>query len=588
MENLEISQVLKQMADLLEIQEANPFRVRAYRNAARVVGEYPRPMREMVEAEADLTELPSIGKDLAASIRELVETGELAALEELGKDVPPRLLEVMRLPGVGPKKARKLWAELGVESVDDLEAAAEAGRVAELSGFGAKSQEKILTGIARFRRNVQRFGLAASDALIEPLLEHLRAVEGVERLEVAGSYRRRKETVGDIDLLAVAADAGPVMKALLDYPRVEAVDMAGETRSSVVLGSGLEVDLRVVPAESYGAALVYFTGSKEHNIKLRQRALERGLHMSEYGLFERGEEDDEEEREGRYREGRVAAPEEEDIYAAVDLPWILPTLREDRGEIEAAEKGELPEVVELDDIRGDLHMHSTWSDGKASIEDMLEACVARGYEYMAISDHSKALPMTGGLDAGKLALQLAQIETVRARHPEIRLLRSMEIDILADGSLDLEDEMIERLDLVLVAIHSRFQLPRRQQTKRLIRALEHPAVQVVGHPFGRRIGRRPPIDVDVDEILHCAKENGVAMELNAHPERLDLSDTNLIKARELGVKLIVSTDAHKPADLDLMRYGVEQAQRAWLTPEHVLNTQPLDAFLERVDRSWRS
>jgi DNA polymerase (family 10) len=584
MENLEISRVFKQMADLLEIQDANPFRVRAYRNAARMVAEYPTPLRKLVAEEADLTELPSVGKEMASHIRELVETGDLEILADLGKDIPQSLIEVMRLSGVGPKKARKLWKELGVESIDDLAKAAGAGLVAELAGFGAKSQEKILAGIERLEQ-VRRFGLAEADQIIEPLLEHLRAAPGVERLEVAGSYRRRKETVGDIDLLAIAEDPEPVMRAFLDFPRVERVEMEGETRSSVELASGLEVDLRVVPAESYGAALVYFTGSKAHNIKIRQRALDRGLHLSEYGLFERAEE--EAERDGKFEEGRVDAGTEEQIYAAVDLPWVPPVLREDRGEVEAAAAGELPDLVGLDDIRGDLQMHSTWSDGRTTIEEMVEACAARGYEYLAMTDHSKALAMTGGMDAEKLRRQFVEIDEVRERHPEIRLLRSMEIDILADGSLDLEDEMLDELDLVLISIHSRFQLPQAEQTKRLIRAIEHPAVQILGHPFGRRINRRPSIEVDVDEVLHCAKENGVAMELNAHPERLDLSDTNLIKARELRVKIVISTDAHKPAHLDLMRYGVEQAQRAWLTREHVVNTQPLDEFLRRVGRDWK-
>ena len=503
------------------------------------------------------------------------------------KDIPPSLIEAMRLPGVGPKKARKLWQELGVESIEDLELRAAEGRVAELDGFGEKSQQKILDGIERYRRNTQRVGLAEADQHIEPLLEHLGAVDGVERIEVAGSYRRRRETVGDIDLLAVADDPEEVMQAFLDYPRVASVDMSGETRSSVVLASGLEVDLRVVPVESWGAALVYVTGSKEHNIKLRQRALDRGLHLSEYGLFERSEQEDEAERDGRFEAGRVDSPEEEDVYAALDLPWIAPTLREDRGEIAAAERGDLPDLVELDDIRGDLQMHSTWSDGKTSIEEMLEACVERDYEYLAITDHSKALAMTGGMDAAKLRRQFEEIDEIRERHPEIRLLSSMEVDILVDGALDLEDEMLAELDLVLVSIHSRFELPKVEQTKRIVRALEHPEVQILGHPLGRRINRRPPIDVDLDEILECAKENGVAMELNAHPERLDLSDTNLIKARELGVKIVISTDAHRPTHLDLMGYGIEQAQRAWLTPEHVLNAQPLEVFLERVAREWK-
>jgi len=585
MENLEIAQVFKRMADLLEIQDANPFRVRAYRNAARTVSEYPTSLRGMVAEEADLTALPSVGKEMARHIEELVGTGDLEILAELGKDVPPGLIDTMRLPGVGPKKARKLWLELGVESVDDLERAASAGLVADLAGFGVKSQEKILSGIERVRSDVQRFGLSETDQYLEPLLEHLEAVEGVESLEVAGSYRRRRETVGDIDLLVVAEAPEAVMQAFLDYPRISRVDMSGTTRSSVALASGLEVDLRVVPAASHGAALVYFTGSKEHNIKLRQRALDRKLHLSEYGLFRRHPDD--QEREGRFEGARVEASSEQEVYEALDLPWIAPVLREDRGEIEAAAAGELPELIELADMRGDLQMHSTWSDGRASLEEMLEACAARDYEYFAITDHSKALAMTGGMDSEKLQRQWVAIEEVVARHPEIRLLRSMEVDILAQGELDLEDEFLEQLDLVVVSIHSRFQLSRAQQTQRLVRAIEHPAVHIVGHPTGRRINRRPAIEVDLETVLHCARENGVTMELNAHPERLDLKDTHLMQALEIGVKLVISTDAHKPAALDLMRYGIEQAQRAWLTPDDVLNTLPLATFLERIDRSWK-
>lgn len=586
MENLEIAQVFKRMADLLEIQDANPFRVRAYRNAARTVAEYPSSLRKLVAEEADLTALPAVGKEMARHIEELVATGDLEILAELSKDIPPGLLDAMRLPGVGPKKARRLWQELGVESVEDLEKAAAAGLVAEVAGFGAKSQEKILEGIQRVQTTVKRFGLSEADQYLKPLLEHLGEVEGVQSLEVAGSYRRRRETVGDVDLLAVASEAAAVMTAFLEYPRIERVDMSGSTRSSVALASGLEVDLRVVPPESHGAALVYFTGSKAHNIKLRQRALERDLHLSEYGLFRRHEDD--QEREGRFEGERVEAPSEEDIYEALDLPWVPPVLREDRGEIEAAAEGALPQLIQLTDMRGDLHMHSTWSDGRASLEEMLEACVDRGYEYFAISDHSKALAMTGGMDAAKLREQWEEIDGVIARHPEIRLLRSMEVDILGQGDLDLEDEMLEQLDLVLVSIHSRFELSREEQTARLVRAIEHPAVNIVGHPLGRRINRRPAIDVDLDTVLHCALENGVAMELNSHPDRLDLKDTHLMQAREMGVKLVISTDAHKPAGLDLMHYGIEQAQRAWLTSEHVLNTLPFETFLERIDRRWKA
>jgi DNA polymerase (family 10) len=575
LDNVEIARVLAEVADVLEIQGAEPFRIRAYRNAVRTIEVQTRPLPRMVADGAPLTDLPGIGKEMASHIREMVSTGTLALRDRLLAEVPRSLVELMRLPGVGPKKARRLWDELRIGSVDELEAAAREGRVAALSGFGEKTQSRILAGIEDHRQHTRRLLLAEAERFVEPLLGYLAECPGLARLEVAGSYRRRCETVGDIDLLASAGDAAPVMARFLAYPQIAQVLASGDTRCTVALGNGLQVDLRVVPPDCHGAALVYFTGSKEHNVKLRRRALERGLRISEYGVFgpaERGE--------GMWIAGR----EEADVYAEVGLAWIPPELREDRGEIEAAAAGRLPRLVELQDLRGDLQMHSTWSDGRNTLEEMVAGCAARGYEYMAITDHSKALAMVGGLDARRLALQWLEIDAIRARHPEIRLLRSMEIDILADGTLDLEDEMLAGLDLVVVSIHSRFELPRAQQTARVLRALEHPRVNVLAHPTGRKINSRKPIDFDVEAVLARAAELGVAVEANATPDRLDLKDTHLALARELGCRIVISTDSHRVAELGQMRYGVDQARRAGLEPRHVLNTLPAAEFLRAIAR----
>ena len=581
MENLEIAKVLSQMADLLEIQDANPFRVRAYRNAARFVDGYAKPMRKLVEEESDLTDLPGIGKEMARHIHELIETGGLSVLDELAEKIPRSLIDVIELPGVGPKKAKKLWKELGVETVDELEQRAEAGDVAALDGFGEKSQEKILTGIEQFRQHRSRCKLVEADLLVQPLLEYLQESSEIERLEVAGSYRRRVETVGDIDLLAIASDAEAVMDRFTSYPKVTQIQMSGGTRGRVSLQSGLEVDLRILTEPSYGAALVYFTGSKEHNIKLRKRAIERGLRLSEYGVFREDDDGgDESEEKDPWAGEQLAGRTEKEVYSTVELPWIEPELREDRGEVEAAARGELPVLVELSDMKGDLQMHSTWSDGKNSIEEMVTACAARGYEYMALTDHSKALAMTGGLDAKRIREQWKEIEEVQERHPEIRILRSQEVDILADGTLDQDEDVLEELDLVVVSVHSRFDLPAAEQTARVLTALRHPHVDVLAHPTGRLINRRPPFDLQIDEVLDCAKENGVVVELNAHPERLDLKDSHLMLARELGLKVAISTDAHRARDLDLMHYGVEQARRGWLSKADVLNALPLKKLLQ--------
>ncbi len=607
MDNVEIARVLAEVADVLEIQGADSFRIRAYRNAVRTIEEQIRPLERMVAEGAPLTGLPGIGKEMAGHIRELTTSGTLALRDRLIAEIPRSLIELMRLPGVGPKKARRLWDELHVGTVDELEAAAREGRVAALAGFGDKTQARILAGIEDYRQHTRRILLADSERYVEPLVGYLSQCPQLERLEVAGSYRRRVETVGDIDLLATAREAAPVMAHLLAYPQIAQVAMAGDTRSSIVLGNGLQVDLRVVPPDCYGAALVYFTGSKEHNVKLRRRGVERGLRISEYGVFRLPEggvpaapsapspastdpsgSPAAAAGHGKGDEGAdgvwIAGREEADVYAAVGLAWIPPELREDRGEIEAAAAGRLPRLIEVADLRGDLQMHSTWSDGRDTLEEMVAGCAAHGYEYMAITDHSKALAMVNGLDARRLRLQWLEIDAVRARHPEIHLLRAMEVDILADGSLDLEDEMLAGLDLVVVSIHSRFDLPTEQQTARVLRALEHPEVDILAHPTGRLINRRKPIALDMETVLARAADLGVAVELNASPDRLDLRDSHLVLARELGCRIVISTDSHRVAELGTMRYGVEQARRAALEPRHVLNTLGYREFLGAIGR----
>ncbi|NIP57278.1 MAG: DNA polymerase III, partial [Gemmatimonadetes bacterium] len=411
MENVEIARVLAEVADLLEIQGANPFRVRAYRNAVRTIEGLTRPLSEMVAEEEDLTELPAVGEDIAGYIEELIETGELELLKEIHDEMPETLADLLRLEGVGPKRAKQLWDELGVESVDDLEAALDGGNVQELEGLGEKTAQKMRRSIEDFRKHAGRVMISEADQLVKPLLEYMERAPGIEKLEVAGSYRRRKETVGDIDILAVCDESGPVMEHFTEYDAVKRVEAAGETRGTIVLRTGLHVDLRIVPAESYGAALHYFTGSKEHNVAVRKRGVERGLKINEYGVFEvpKGKEAEETEpTEGK----RVGGDEEDDVFGTVELVWIPPELRENRGEIEAAEEDELPDLVEVDDIRGDLQMHSTWSDGKASIREMAEACRERGYAYLAITDHSQRVSVTGGMDEERAEEQWEEIEEV--------------------------------------------------------------------------------------------------------------------------------------------------------------------------------
>ena len=584
MENIEIASVLDELGDLLEIRGSNPFRIRAYRNAVRTVRGLTHSLESMLEEGEDLTELPAIGKDMSAHIAELIETGSLSRLEELAEEIPRSLVDLVKLDGVGPKKAKKLWESLDVKTVDELEEALNAGKVQELEGFGATSVQKILRAIEDFRSYSGRFLLSQVDDLIGPLLEHLRGVEGVQRLEVAGSYRRRRETIGDVDLLVQAELPAPdVMERFTTFGSVERVDLEGETRGAVVLRSGLEVDLRIIPPRSFGAALHYFTGSMEHNVAVRQIALRQGLRVNEWGVFRLPEGVDPEEV-GKEDGERLAGDTEESVFEVVGLPWIPPVVRENRGEIAAARDGSLPELVTLDDLKGDLHMHSSWSDGKASIEEMARACKARGYEYMAISDHSPALAMVQGLTPERAPQQWAEIREVQEGLDGITILKSLEVDILRNGSLDMTDEVLEALDLVIVSVHSLMDMDRVTMADRVIRAMQHPTVDIVGHPTGRLLGRREPFEIDVEAVLQAAAELDVAVEINANPNRLDLNDVHARRAKELGVKVVINTDAHSVQRLDHISYGVDQARRAWLDREDVLNTMTLDQLLVWTER----
>lgn len=580
MENIEIAARLEELADLLEIQGANPFRIRAYRNAVRTIRGLTRGLGDMVSRGEDLTELPGIGTDLSSHIRELLETGGLELLEEVALEVPRELALLTRIEGVGPRKAKKLWKELDVTTPDALEEAVKAGKVEKLEGFGKKSAEKILRAIEDYRKQQGRFLRHEAMQFLKPLLEHLKEAPGVKRLEVAGSFRRGKETVGDIDLLAVVdEDPGAVMERFTSFRDVERKSMAGPTRGSVVLRSGLPVDLRIVGEESYGAALHYFTGSKEHNVEIRKLARERGLKVSEYGVFEvpedEGTDGGGEESDGGAKDPRagkrVAGATEEEVFEAVDLPWIPPVLRENRGEIQAAREGRLPELVEVGDIRGDLHMHSTWSDGRDSVAEMARACRERGYEYLAITDHSRAVTVARGLTPERIRQQWKEIDEVRSHLEGIHLFRGCEVDILKDGTLDLPDEILEGLDIVLVAVHSHFHLDQAAMTKRVIRALEHPLVDVLVHPTGRLLGRREPYALDVEAVLEAARENAVAVELNANPRRLDLNDLDLFRARELEVRVSVGTDSHRTGHLAFMQSGLDQGRRGWLEAQDIVN-----------------
>ena len=558
MENIQIAKTFEEVADLLEIQGANPFRVRAYRNAARTIGTLGTPVETILKHDGhSLEELPGIGADLAGKISRMCRTGELPLLAQLTRRTPESLVAMLRIPGVGPKRARLIYDKLHVKTMSQLEKAARAGRLAELRGMGTTLEQTILRGLGEDKAHIARTPFAEAEAYIRPMIEMLRSMPEARQLEVTGSFRRRQETVGDIDILVASTHPAAVADAFVRYSDVRKVLARGDTKCSVVLRCGMQVDLRIVPPSSYGAALHYFTGSKPHNIAIRLLGVKRHLKINEYGVF----------RGTRQIGGRT----EKEIFQAVGLPWIPPELRENHGEIEAARDGRLPALVELADIRGDLQMHTDATDGKNTLAEMVAASHARGYEYVAITDHTKAVRVAGGLTRAGFHRQSRAIDALRARLSAPAILKGAEVDILADGTLDLDDEALAEFDLVVVAVHSRFTMTKAEMTRRIVRALQHPRVHVLGHPTGRLLGKREPYAVDVAEIVKVAREHGVMLEINAQPDRLDLNDLHIQMAREAGVKLVIDTDAHRVQELDFMRYGVDQARRGWCTVHDVAN-----------------
>ena len=565
MHNSDVALMFDELADLLEIQGANPFRVRAYRNAARTIEHLSESIADVArDPGRNLQEFSGIGKDLADKIATIVETGRLPMLDELRQEIPQGVLHMMRLPGVGPKKAAVLFKELSITTLDELKAAADAGKIAKLKGFGKKTEETIRANIGAAAAKGRRVLLVDAKAEAEAIVRSLLLLEAVDQASVAGSCRRSMDTVGDLDVLATSSDSLAAMNMLAAHPRVEAVLSRGDTKQRVRLRSGIELDLRVVPTESFGAALQYFSGSKEHNIVIRRRGLDRGLKINEYGVFR-----DEE---------LVAGRTEEEVYASVGLPWIPPELRENRGEIERAEQGTLPQLVELGDIVGDMHMHTTATDGTASIREMAEAARDRGLKYIAITDHSKRVSMARGLDAQRLRQHWKEIDKVRAEVSGIEILRGVECDIVENATMDLPDDVLAEADWVIAVLHYGLKQPREQINKRLMTAIRCPHVHIIGHMTGRLLGRRDPADVGVDEILKAAADHGVMMEINAHPNRLDLNDVHAAAARDRGIPIVISTDAHSTIGLNVMQYGVFQARRAGLEKQDVANTRSWAQF----------
>lgn len=568
--NSEISDILREVGDLLDIEGADDFRVRSYRQAAQSIDNLSENLRDLVEEDKDLTKLSGIGESIAEKIKEIVKTGSLQQLEKLKQRVPEELGELLSIEGLGPKRVEELHEKLGIDSREDLEKAVESHKISELKGFGEKMEANIRKELKRTGGETRTL-LKRAEEYAKPLVSYLEELDEIDRIEVAGSYRRRKETVGDLDILVTCSEKKVVMDYFTSYEDVNEVMSKGETRSSVRMRSGLQVDLRVVEDENYGAALVYFTGSKEHNIQIRERALDRDLKINEYGVFKEDKEE------------AIAGETEKEVYKSVDLPVILPELRENRGEIEAAEDKNLPDVVGLEDLRGDLHMHTGFSDGESSIKEMAEAARKVGHKYIAITDHSKHVTVANGMDADELAEQIEKIEEIDAETDGIRILKGIEVDILDDGSLDLPDDILERLDLRICSIHYKFNLSEKQQTERIIKAMEHPLFNILAHPTGRQMPNRGEMELDMDAIMDAALDNGCFMEVNATPKRLDLNDRYCRMAKERGLKVAISTDAHSTGELEYLKYGVYQARRGWLEKEDIINTRNIDELLKLLE-----
>jgi len=567
MKNSDIAKVFQDIADLLELKGENVFKIRAYQKAARAIEHYPRELKIMIEEGENLRVIPGVGEAIAKKATELITTGKLGYYENLKAEFPEGITNLLAIPGIGPKTAKKLSSELGITSEDELEQAIKEGKVAKLFGLGDKTAENMLRQIQALRRKDQRIPIGEALPVVEEILAALRSVPGVRNLTAAGSLRRFRETVGDIDLMGTADEPKEVIDAFVALPQIAQVLAQGSTKASAIVKSGLQVDLRMVEHESFGSLLQYFTGSKQHNISLRERAHRQGLKLSEYGITVIATD----------RLEKFSS--EEQFYHRLGLQYIPPELREAQGEIEKAAEGAIPRLVESSDIRGDLHIHTEWSDGHDSIENIALAAREMGYQYIAITEHSAGRGIAHGLDADRLKQQIAQIKALNERITGIRVLTGIEVDIRADGSLDMPHEILSELDVVIAGVHSALNQNEETMTKRLLRAIENPDVDIIAHPTCRLIGEREPIAIDLEAIFQAAAKHHKFMEINAMPDRLDLRDIHAFRARDLGVMLAIGTDAHSVAHLNFMRFGIGVARRAWCEPKHILNTLPLAQVL---------
>ncbi len=572
--NLDMARIFDEIADILEVKGENPFRIRAYRRAARTIETLVQDLKVIAErgGVSELKKIPGVGEGIAKKIVEIAKTGDCKKHRELMQEVPPGLLELLAIPRIGPKTIAKLYEELEIKSVEELEEAAKAHKLEALPGLGAKVEENILKGIEQYRRYKGRALLSKALPYAESIVTELKKLDAVDKITIAGSLRRMRETIGDIDILVVSKRPKEVMDAFTSLDGVEDIVAKGDTKSSIVL-KGMDVDLRVVDAASFGAAAHYFTGSKHHNIRIRELGVKRGLKINEYGIF-RGDE-------------KIGGEDEEDVFKSVGVAYIPPELREDRGEVEAAKENRIPKLLELSDLKGDLHVHTKWSDGKNSIEEMAETAIALGYEYIAVADHSPAVGIAGGMNEDKVKKREKEIEKVNEKFEKegtkFRVLSAAEVDIKSDFSMDFPDEILKSLDVVVGAVHTKFSQDRGTMTERIITAMENENVDIIAHPTGRVLGKRDPYEVDMERLMEAAKDTGTVMELNSFPDRLDLNDVHCRLAKDYGILIAISTDAHDATQMGaVIKYGVATARRGWLEAKDVVNTRGLEEMMRMM------